>query len=69
MESELQKLMLARGNEEFAFRVIDRAQVPNERFSPRRTLLVAMATFVGGMMAVVFILIRHALRSITNREQ
>src|SRR5690606_2767647 len=28
LESELQKLMLARGNEEFAFRVIDRAQVP-----------------------------------------
>jgi len=29
LESEMQQLMLARGNEEFAFRVIDRAMVPS----------------------------------------
>jgi uncharacterized protein involved in exopolysaccharide biosynthesis len=61
LESELQKLMLARGNEEFSFRVIDRAQVPKKRSRPRRTLSVILATFAGGMFAVVIVLIRNAL--------
>jgi uncharacterized protein involved in exopolysaccharide biosynthesis len=61
METELQKLMLARGNEEFAFRVIDRAQVPKMRSRPRRTLMVVLSMFVGGMVAVLFVLLREAI--------
>jgi uncharacterized protein involved in exopolysaccharide biosynthesis len=52
--------MLAKGNEEFAFRVIDRAHVPKIRFWPNRKLIVVLATFLGGMLAVLFVLGRHA---------
>jgi uncharacterized protein involved in exopolysaccharide biosynthesis len=61
LEAELQKVMLARGNEEFAFRVIDRAHVPKTRFKPRRRLIVILATFLGGMFAVLFVLANHAV--------
>lgn len=59
LESELQKVMLARGNEEFAFTVIDRAEPPRFRFRPRRTQLVLLSGIVGGMLASAFVLFRY----------
>jgi uncharacterized protein involved in exopolysaccharide biosynthesis len=55
LESELQKVMLARGNEEFSFRVIDPAMTPKERFKPRRTLIVAIAAIFGLMMSTAIV--------------
>lgn len=63
LEAELQKLMLAKGNEEFAFRVIDRANVPKTRFWPNRKLIVVLATFLGGMLSVVAVFATHAVRA------
>jgi uncharacterized protein involved in exopolysaccharide biosynthesis len=62
LESELQKVMLAKGNEEFAFRVIDRAQIPKKRFKPNRTLIVIVATFLGGMLSIMFVFTLHAFK-------
>lgn len=62
LETELQKVMLARGNEEYAFRVIDRAQVPKMRFRPNRTLIVVLATLLGGMLSVLVVFSRHAIK-------
>ncbi|MFO7686417.1 MAG: Wzz/FepE/Etk N-terminal domain-containing protein [Desulfobacterales bacterium] len=62
LESELQKVMLARGNEEFAFRVIDPAMTPKERFKPRRTLIVALAAVLGLMMSTVLVIALALLR-------
>ena len=67
LEAELQKLMLARGNEEFAFRVIDRANVPKIRYWPNRKLIVVLATFLGGMLSVLFVLGRHAYGAARTR--
>ena len=47
LDSELQKLMLARGKKEFAFRVIDRAETPKWRYRPQRALIVSFAFFLG----------------------
>ena len=64
LESELQKLMLARGNQEFAFRVMDRADPPKRRSSPKRALLVALATLFGGIVATLTVVLRAtALKS------
>lgn len=62
LENEMQKLMLARGNEQFAFRVLDPAEVPKQRSRPNRTLIVALAVVLGGMVSVLAIFLRHALR-------
>lgn len=61
LEAEFQKLMLARGNEEFAFKIIDPAQVPKIRSRPRRTLTVILATFVGGIISVLIVLVYNSI--------
>jgi uncharacterized protein involved in exopolysaccharide biosynthesis len=52
IESELQKLMLAQGTDEFAFRVIDDAQPPSRRSRPKRAVLVVIG-FLGGLSASI----------------
>jgi uncharacterized protein involved in exopolysaccharide biosynthesis len=63
LESELQKLMLARGNEEFAFRVLDGPSTPKRRVRPNRPLIAVAGTLFGGMLAVIGIFLAHALRA------
>lgn len=62
LEAELQKLMLARGNEEFSFRVIDPATPPKKRESPKRALVVLAATILGGLLTVIGVYVRHSMR-------
>jgi uncharacterized protein involved in exopolysaccharide biosynthesis len=63
LETEMQKLMLARGTSEFAFRVIDPAEPPRRRYKPMRTLTVVLATILGGLCSITFVLLRHAVRN------
>jgi uncharacterized protein involved in exopolysaccharide biosynthesis len=63
LEAELQKLMLARGNEEFAFRVIDSATAPKQRVRPKRALIAILGTILGGMLAISLVFLAHTLRS------
>lgn len=68
LETEMQKLMLARGNEEFAFRVIDRAENPKYRVRPKRTLTVILSTLVGGMFSVLAVFFVNAFRVPVSRR-
>ncbi len=61
LESEMQKLLLARGRDEFAFQVIDKAVPPKERIRPRRTIIVAFALMLGGALSCVIVLFRRAV--------
>ena len=63
LESELQKLMLARGNEEFAFKIIDAVSVPREKVCPNRALVSAVGTMADGMFAVFLVFLLHVVRS------
>lgn len=58
LEAELQKLMLARGNEEFAFRVVDVAEVPKKRARPRRAIILAGSLIVGALFGAGMALFR-----------
>lgn len=62
VESEMQKMLLARGSEEFAFKVIDPATPPNRRYSPRRSLIVIISTLAGALLGALFVLARNAYR-------
>lgn len=62
LEGEMQKLMLARGNEQFSFKVLDPAYEPKQRSRPRRTLMVLAAIALGGLISVFVIYVRHALK-------
>jgi uncharacterized protein involved in exopolysaccharide biosynthesis len=56
LESEMQKFLLAKGNEEFAFRVVDRAIAPKTKIRPKRVLLVAAGAFAGALVSVIAVL-------------
>jgi uncharacterized protein involved in exopolysaccharide biosynthesis len=62
IESQLQQLILAKSTDEYAFRVIDHAQIPKWRDHPHSVLIVAMAFFAGGAVSSLFLIARHALR-------
>ena len=72
LETELQKLMLARGNKEFAFRIIDRPEVAKHRSRPKLGLTVALGFLAGGIIGVIVVLVRKACKSAvdtTNRRR
>lgn len=59
LEVEVQKMMLARGNDEFAFRVIDRAQAPISPSRPNRTLMVLLSVLIAGLVSTVIVFVRY----------
>lgn len=63
LEVEQQRLMLARGNEEFSFRIIDSAEVPKRKSKPRRVLIVALALLSGLVFSAAVVLTRAFARS------
>lgn len=69
LEREHQKLMLARGNDEFSFRVIDSAVVPDSPSRPNRRLMVIVATVFGGLISVFFVLARQFVRNRSSRNE
>jgi uncharacterized protein involved in exopolysaccharide biosynthesis len=62
IETQLQQLILAKSNDEYAFRVIDHAQIPKWRDHPKSAVIVAAAFLGGGAISVFFLITRHALR-------
>lgn len=62
LELELQKLMLARSDPQFAFRVVDAPQVPKKPVSPRRKLAVVGAFVIGFMLACLYVIVRLLAR-------
>jgi uncharacterized protein involved in exopolysaccharide biosynthesis len=62
LQSELQKLMLARGNAEFAFKVIDPAIPPKQRARPKRSMIVIIGTFLGGLVGAFVVLVTQSAR-------
>ena len=67
-EAELQKLMLAKGREAFAFEIIDPAVPPKYRSAPNRTLLVLMGAFLGLALPLFALFVRVLWRQGADRR-
>jgi len=63
LELELQRAMLAKGNREFSYRVIDKAIAPRERTWPKRALVVALSFAVGIAVSMAILAVRHGMIS------
>ena len=55
--------MLAQVRPEYVFKTIDPAVVPEKKSKPQRALICVLGTLLGGMFAVVIVLLRHYTRS------
>lgn len=58
IESEMKEIILANINEDFAFKVIDPAAIPEEAFKPKVGLLVLLGVLVGVFLALLANLLR-----------
>lgn len=61
IEEQTKTLMLTEVSQEYVFKTIDPAVVAEEKAKPKRGLIVVLACVVGGMMGVMFVLIRFAI--------
>ncbi|MCQ9084833.1 Wzz/FepE/Etk N-terminal domain-containing protein [Vibrio harveyi] len=62
IEEQTKSLMLAEVQEEFIFKVVDPAVVPELKDGPKRALICVLATLLGGMLGVAIVLVSFAFR-------
>jgi len=63
IEVEMKKTILANINEEFAFKVIDPATVPQEPLKPKVAMMVILSTIVGLMLGIILALTLNTFRA------
>lgn len=61
IEEQTKKLMLAEVQDEYVFKVIDPAVVPEEKSAPRRSIICVLGTFIGLLLAFLVAFVRHIL--------
>lgn len=66
IEEQTKSLMLAEVQDEFVFKVIDPAVVPEKKFEPRRALICVLGTLVGGIISILIVLIRFSWQRNSN---
>ncbi|ALR93054.1 lipopolysaccharide biosynthesis protein [Vibrio alginolyticus] len=62
IEEQTKSLMLAEVQEEFVFKVIDPAVVPEEKTQPSRAIICILGTFLGGFLSCIIVLVLHVYR-------
>jgi uncharacterized protein involved in exopolysaccharide biosynthesis len=62
LEMEMQKLMLANSDPQFAFRVVDEPRAPKKPLTPRKKLVVVGAFTVGLLLTCLFVVMRLLVR-------
>jgi uncharacterized protein involved in exopolysaccharide biosynthesis len=62
LESELQKLLLAQGNPEYSFRIVDHAQPSKHRVGVPKPLLVLEGLIAGAFLWSLVLISRHLMR-------
>ena len=63
IEQQTKTVMLANASDEYVFQVIEPPVAPELKSEPKRALICVLGTLLGGMLAVVFVLIRHYSRT------
>lgn len=62
IEEQTKSLMLAEVQEEFIFKTVDPAIVPEIKNSPNRAMICVLGVLFGGVLSVVIVLVRFALK-------
>ncbi len=59
VEEQTKTIMFANVRDEYVFKTIDPAIVPEQKFKPKRALICVLGVLLGGMLSVMIVLIRH----------
>ncbi|EKO3815038.1 LPS O-antigen length regulator [Vibrio harveyi] len=62
IEEQTKSLMLAEVQEEFIFKIIDPAVVPEMKYEPKRALICILGTLLGGMFGILFLFCRFIIK-------
>ena len=62
IEDELRNKMLAETQKEYVFTIVDPAVVPGKKYGPSRALICILGTMLGGILGLIVVSLRHALR-------
>ena len=62
VEEQAKTIMFAEVRDEYIFKTIDPALVPEEKFKPKRALICVLGTLLGGMLAVFIVLVRYFVK-------
>jgi uncharacterized protein involved in exopolysaccharide biosynthesis len=69
LDQEMQTVMFAKGNPEFAFTVIDPPKVPKYKSSPKRAQMIVLSTLAGVLVGLLALLFRSAIRARRARAE
>lgn len=62
IEEQAKTIMFAEVRDEYVFKTIDPAIVPEERTKPKRALICVLGTLLGGMLGVMLVIIRYFIK-------
>lgn len=68
IESETRTVMLANAQDEYVFKTIDPAVVPQEKIEPKRALIAIIATMLGGMLGVFAVFLTAFIQSVKHES-
>jgi hypothetical protein len=63
IEQQTKTVMLAAASEEYAFQIIDSPVAPEGKSEPRRALICILGTLLGGILIVIYVLVRHFVKA------
>ena len=69
LEVQMKTLMLSSSNEDFVFKYVDPPFLPEERYSPNRSLVCIIITFLGFIFSILVALISHYFNQIKKEEK
>jgi uncharacterized protein involved in exopolysaccharide biosynthesis len=59
IEEQTKTLMLAEVSDEYVFKTLSAARAAEEKSKPKRALIVVLGFILGGMLSIIFVLIRY----------
>ncbi|OIQ00403.1 MAG: hypothetical protein AUK35_03775 [Zetaproteobacteria bacterium CG2_30_46_52] len=62
ISQEQKQAMLANTQQDFAFRVLDQASVPDEKVKPKRAIIVVLSGIVAGFLCIIFVFVQEGMR-------
>lgn len=67
IETQLKRIMLANSRPEFAFKIIDKAMIPEDKSYPKRGLIVILSLLLGGAIGIIYALGADAYQGVVAR--